>query len=66
MVLMGKMVVNYQQMDISWIWGKILTGNPWLFTIKLVGLSGKNFPIIQFYDGDGDWLLIAINYSNGY
>ena len=30
--------------------GKILTGNPWVFTIKLVGLSGFNFPIIQFYE----------------
>ena len=30
--------------------GKILTGNPWVFTIKFDGLSGSNFPIIQFYD----------------
>ena len=33
--------------------GKILTGNPWVFTIKYtVGLSGVNFPIIQFYPGN--------------
>ena len=30
--------------------GKILTGNPWVFTIKNYRLSGFNFPIIQFYD----------------
>jgi len=30
--------------------GKILTGNPWVFTIKKKGLSGFNFPIIQFYE----------------
>ena len=30
--------------------GNILTGNPWVFTIKLLGLSGSNFPIIQFYE----------------
>ena len=30
--------------------GKIETGKPWVFTIKLFGLSGFNFPIIQFYE----------------
>ena len=43
----------------SWIhWigllGKILTGNPWVFTIKLIkyrAFRWKNVPIIQFYDG---------------
>ena len=35
--------------------GKILTGNPWVFTIKLIGLSGVNFPIIQFIQFDDFW-----------
>ena len=30
------------------------TGNPWVFTIKFDGLSGSNFPIIQFYEM-GKW-----------
>ena len=42
--------------------GKILTGNPWVFTIKLIGVSGVNFPIIQFYDITLEgWLLPPIN-----
>ena len=35
--------------------GTILTGNPWVFTIKLIGLSGWNCPIIQFYETVGKW-----------
>ena len=59
------MVINYYSnemvIDSHWIdlLGKIFTGKPWVLTMKLVGLSGENFPIIQFYDGDGDWLLIV-------
>jgi len=50
------MVIDSHWIDLL---GKIFTGKPWVLTMKLVGLSGENFPIIQFYDGDGDWLLIV-------
>ena len=30
--------------------GKIFQ-KPWVFTIKVIGVSGFNFPMIQFYDG---------------
>ena len=35
--------------NIHWIGfvGKIYTGNPWVFTIKLVGLKPVNFPIFS-------------------
>ena len=33
------------------LFGKILTGNPWVFTIKLIGVSSFNCPIIQFHEG---------------
>ena len=34
-----------------WIGWKIFTGNlPWFLPSNLIGLSGVNFPIIQFYD----------------
>jgi hypothetical protein len=33
----------------DWFKGKS-TGNPWVFSIKLIGVSGFNFPVIQFCD----------------
>jgi hypothetical protein len=38
------------------------TGNPWVFTtIKLFGVSGENFPIMQFYE---TILFIHTGYNN--
>ena len=31
-------------------WENLKTGNPWVFIMKLIGLSGENVPIIQFYE----------------
>ena len=41
------------QKSLDWFCWEILTRKPWflhVFTIKLIGLSGENFPIIQFYE----------------
>ena len=43
--------------SLDWFVGENLHRKPWflhVFTIKLIGLSGENFPIIQFYDGAFD------------
>ena len=46
-------------LSLDWFSRENLNRKPWflhVFTIKLVGLSGVNFPIIQFYDTKVDSL----------
>jgi hypothetical protein len=46
---MGK---SAQKAEVQWIGllGNILTGFTMVFTFKFLGVSGSNFPIIQFYE----------------
>ena len=38
-------------MAIDWFWRENLNRKPWVFYHQLIiGVSGENFPIIQFYD----------------
>ena len=46
----------------DWFVGENLNRKPMVFTIKLIGGSGSNFPIIQFYDTQ---LPSAIHISGG-
>ena len=39
---------------------KILTGNHGVFTIKLIGVSGQNVPMMQFYDGKHQGIFMGI------
>ena len=50
MLVVEIMKKKHHQLSMDWFKGKSTPETHGVFTIKLVGLSGSNFPIIQFYE----------------